>query len=121
VTPNKENLRLWVAALRSGEFRQGSSLLRNEHDMYCCLGVACEVYNRTTGEGDWNLWSGRWEFNGEDVALPHKVASWLGVTTNPTVGRDTVTAIDANDHRMWPFSRIADSIEAFYQLKEIRG
>lgn len=32
----------WVAALRSGEYKQGRMSLRNR-DGYCCLGVACLV------------------------------------------------------------------------------
>ena len=38
----------WVAALRSGEYKQGMGLLKGEDwnggpFSYCCLGVACEV------------------------------------------------------------------------------
>lgn len=32
----------WVAALRSGEYRQGKGWLHN-NGTYCCLGVACKV------------------------------------------------------------------------------
>ena len=32
----------WVAALRSGEYKQGQGLLNNNERM-CCLGVLCEV------------------------------------------------------------------------------
>lgn len=38
----KEFAEKWVAALRSGEYQQGSeSLCYN--DSYCCLGVACAI------------------------------------------------------------------------------
>ena len=37
----------WVEALRSGRYRQGRHALRDRHDKYCCLGVACEI----TGTG----------------------------------------------------------------------
>lgn len=34
----------WIAALRSGEFKQAQSELHNaESDSYCCLGVLCKV------------------------------------------------------------------------------
>lgn len=33
----------WVAALRSGEYKQGRGQLRNHNNEYCCLGVACIV------------------------------------------------------------------------------
>ena len=32
----------WVAALRSGKYKQGSGQLHNTmNDTYCCLGVLC--------------------------------------------------------------------------------
>lgn len=37
-----ENRRVWVAALRSGNYRQQRRALRR-HDSYCCLGVAEDV------------------------------------------------------------------------------
>jgi hypothetical protein len=39
---NIEQLKLWIAALRSGNYPQGESALQDE-DGYCCLGVACKV------------------------------------------------------------------------------
>lgn len=46
----------WLAALRSGEYRQGKAALRKHSksqdesqdarfDMFCCLGVLCDVYD----------------------------------------------------------------------------
>lgn len=32
----------WVAALRSGEYKQGKGLLK-DGDKYCCLGVLCVI------------------------------------------------------------------------------
>jgi len=32
----------WVKALRSGEYKQGTKLLKF-NGKYCCLGVACEI------------------------------------------------------------------------------
>ena len=34
----------WIAALRSGEYKQGKNRLHsNEDNSFCCLGVLCEV------------------------------------------------------------------------------
>lgn len=38
----KEILERWIAALRSGEYKQGRQQLYNG-DGYCCLGVLCEL------------------------------------------------------------------------------
>lgn len=43
---NREFAEKWVAALRSGEYKQGTNYLFNESkDSYCCLGVACVINN----------------------------------------------------------------------------
>lgn len=40
----------WVAALRSGRYRQAEGVLKDntdpKHLKYCCLGVACNLINR---------------------------------------------------------------------------
>lgn len=33
----------WVAALRSGEYRQGKKMLKTPEGSYCCLGVYCAI------------------------------------------------------------------------------
>ena len=48
----RDHLRRWVEALRSGEYKQGTGRLRSG-DEYCCLGVACDVYRLTTKKGRW--------------------------------------------------------------------
>lgn len=45
---NPEIKTKWVAALRSGEYRQGRNVLKQRHGdkdtpQYCCLGVLCEI------------------------------------------------------------------------------
>lgn len=45
----------WIEALESGEYKQGKGQLR-DGDQYCCLGVACDVYDKATdqsGESGW--------------------------------------------------------------------
>ncbi len=38
----KELKERWIAALRSGEYKQGNSYLRHDNN-YCCLGVLCDI------------------------------------------------------------------------------
>jgi hypothetical protein len=40
-----DNVRSWIAALRSGEFTQANGQLQKD-DSYCCLGVACVIAER---------------------------------------------------------------------------
>lgn len=140
---NKKNMRLWVAALRSGEFTQGRGSLKQATKgappQYCCLGVACEVALRngvellethhTTPDEGWTVWS----FDNANTYLPRSVSEWLAVTRrdDPMVGRivrpeepgefkkaEEINAIYANDALGWTFEQIADGIEKFYELKE---
>jgi len=80
-----ENAKKWVKALRSGEFKQGTGYLR-KGDKFCCLGVACAVYQdevgtlevkvslRGAGEG-----SDVTSFNSLEGQLPTEVRNWLGL------------------------------------------
>jgi hypothetical protein len=111
----KEARELWVQALRSGKYQQGKGALHPE-DLFCCLGVACEVFMQNGGKlilethlGD----NGGKEisYNGHDDSLPRQVMAWLGLTS--TIG-DIISSSDSladiND-RGTPFSEIADLIE----------
>jgi hypothetical protein len=40
---DKELKEKWVKALRSGEYKQGTGVLKSLDGEYCCLGVLCEV------------------------------------------------------------------------------
>lgn len=40
-----ENRRIWEKALESGDYEKGTSVLRSKDDKYCCLGVACELFD----------------------------------------------------------------------------
>lgn len=54
---NKEIKEQWVAALRSGDYAQGSeSLCRQDYNSeeyhFCCLGVLCDISNPSRWHGD---------------------------------------------------------------------
>jgi hypothetical protein len=40
---NIEELKIWISALRSGNYEQGKRRLQNKYG-YCCLGVACKLF-----------------------------------------------------------------------------
>ena len=124
-----ENAKKWVAALRSGEYSQTVGALRKD-DGFCCLGVACDIYSRETGNGSWR------EDYDEDLdeelfglhigerchmrVLPAEVVEWLGMLTcngrhpeyDPN-GRmlGYVSLSGLNDTRGLSFSELADFIE----------
>lgn len=128
MTVNKENVRKWVDALRSGEFKQGSSYL-NLEETYCCLGVACEVAIREGVQVERTICDCNVEgccrstrYDGGDAWLPKSVQKWLGVDNGdiPIFYEDELlSAADLNDNRALSFEQIADAIEATYLKEEL--
>jgi hypothetical protein len=107
-----DNAKKWVAALRSGKYKQTRHVLcdRNGH---CCLGVACEVaiengvpLTRESTE------FGRVLFNVYALSLlPYQVRDWLGLrNAGGTYGDGSL--LHDNDSRGLTFEQIADIIES---------
>jgi hypothetical protein len=83
-----DNARKWVTALP--DFPQAKGELRSK-DGFCCLGVACEIYRRATGQGEWveSNFQGHiyYIFKISESsrhlhyqALPREVQEWLGLS-----------------------------------------
>ena len=105
--------KLWVTALRSGDFIQGRSRLRRKRGnkiTHCCLGVLGELYC-----GTHNIpWDGK--LVGIDQGLSKKVMDWAGLrhTMGDKVSIKEGTgmyhlAIHNDEGRT--FSEIAEAIE----------
>lgn len=95
-----ENAKLWVAALRSGKYKQTKYRLRDEKG-YCCLGVACQVFKEQTGNPvDFNR-----------AMLPYDVMCWLGLVTLTGATSET-SLVTLNDLKEKTFEEIADFIES---------
>ena len=81
--------KLWVEALKSGEFKQDTGGLRTDKG-YCCLGVLCELHRQSvtpTADG-WK--GGKWlRYDGEVLYLPPSVMEWAGIKdSNPIINPD---------------------------------
>jgi len=124
--PTSEELRMrqtkLVEALESGTYAQGIGQLRNANvldengapapDSYCCLGVACDVYLRETGEGRWDDWAFELGVENENAWLPVTVAKWFGFSnaTGNLVGENR-SLMGMNDEGI-PFPEIAKTIRS---------
>lgn len=116
--------RLWIDALRSGEYEQGHRVLvlatAGVDRKYCCLGVLCQlaVNNRvpidvtveySTVVGDDVL-----AYDGVRFNLPESVIEWAGLgSDNPSVSTmdgSGTTLADMNDNGA-SFNQIALEIE----------
>ncbi|KGM36164.1 hypothetical protein [Inquilinus limosus] len=116
----------WVAALRSDAYQQSQGALRDvnyhtEKSSFCCLGVACDVFLKLEGRGEWDCDDyfvvGDYD---SSTALPDPVAEWLGLSSSLgrlteeidynsiRVARDLT---DLNDSAKYSFGDIADLIE----------
>lgn len=115
-----EAKRLWVEALRSGEYKQGVGAL-NRGDSYCCLGVLCEVAIKaglpvqvTRGGGCeskacQSCPEKKW-YDKKAGRLPDSVVKWAGlVDADPYVAGRDLSAW--NDEERAPFGKIADLID----------
>jgi hypothetical protein len=103
-----EILKRWVAALRSGKFKQTRNRLK-WNGAHCCLGVLCELHRRST--------RGRWsheQYLDCAIHMPQEVAEWAGLKdTNPiliTPG-SSHSATFRNDTEHLTFPQIANAIE----------
>lgn len=110
------NAKQWVAALRSGEFKQGTECLRSVDDNYCCLGVACELFSKATGEleAEYSNFSQEYRYGDKAAILPADVKDWLGLADEEgsyggTLEDHTLTGL--NDIGK-SFAEIADVIES---------
>lgn len=105
-----EARKLWVEALRSGEYEQTDGALRYE-DKFCCLGVACDLYRKHGGGPEWgpnDVYDAKVDY------LPKSVMDWLGVSHDSGVfgeGDDMDSLGDLNDAGTG-FEVIAEIIES---------
>ncbi len=123
---NQEIKQKWVAALRSGEYKQGQGELNGDGG-YCCLGVLCDLHAKATG-GNWNRFpdvgNRAMQYLDEAYTLPNPVMEWAGLPDNSpsckleTNGGETYVELaelnDGNERTnivVHSFAQISDIIE----------
>lgn len=125
---NAEVKAKWLAALRSGEYKQTEGELKTETQEFCgfcCLGVLSDIHSKETGEGEWIVHE---EYDlleykdsqgfSENGVPPPGVLNWAGLCeNNPTIfethaNEDKIksTVAELNDNGK-TFKEIADLIE----------
>lgn len=101
-----EQKRVWLEALRSGQYKQGRYFLRTGNS-YCCLGVACEVFGPGfKGSGD----------NPYRAVDTGAAGLWYGNASGPQQ-RVMGQAAVLNDE-LASFEEIADYLEANLDVTE---
>jgi hypothetical protein len=127
--------KLWLEALRSGNFEQTTgSLLKvyngrvshtEERRCYCCLGVLTELYRKKECTFDWELKRAGGDVDNTDVGyfdggsdfLPKRVMEWAGLNEeDPNVtAQDTVSEVNDSGES---FETIATMIEQNFSEEE---
>lgn len=112
---NADIKKRWVEALRSGEYKQGFTVLHEGNGGFCCLGVLCDIHAKETGEPWIQPRSiGEYTYLGNPVYLPRDVQSWAGLEDDSPVVpfKEGITSLDVlNDYHRYSFDAIADLIE----------
>lgn len=105
---NKELLKRWVAALRSGEYKQGTEALceygEDGSAAYCCLGVLQNIEPGIEQED-----------NGEELLDEVSLRQFLGVNDDDGFYQRQYAKL--NDGGM-PFAEIADRLENLWLNNE---
>ena len=105
----------WVAALRSGDYKQHQGGLANDkRTRHCCLGVLCELAIKDGVEMEVGpCYDGaRGTYYAEAAgALPDMVREWAGVGLAHGLLNGGVSLTSLNDEMKYDFGRIADIIE----------
>ena len=119
---NPEVKVLWIEALRSGNFKQGTGALASValdgSVKHCCLGVLCELVpsdvlpNHKKIKNQFNYI----DFDGRVETLPESVMKWAGLKEdNPNNLNDgkgvSCSIAEINDFGECDFNAIADIIE----------
>lgn len=122
--------RMWLAALRSGDYKQTTMTLRDE-DGFCCLGVACDVYLNSGDAPKSAKWLKTNEFQPKksDIktgVLPETVKDWLGLKDEAgefyvrTKKADWTTfSIDGKKYTQESLAEINDNGKTFKQIAKI--
>lgn len=115
---NKEIAMKWVAALRSGEYKQGKQCLNNNNEKFCCLGVLCElaIKDGIQLNKENSTFNGIFEYDSYIGTIQKKVKDWSGIDSCIGEAKDkSFVLTDLNDNENKTFEEIADIIEANYE------
>lgn len=109
----------WLAALRSGEYKQGKNQLI-DGDNYCCLGVLCDIHSKTVKKKGVRFKDNMY-FDGiyyNTIELTERVQKWAGINSELGTfkyknGKQSSLA-SLNDDKGKSFKEIANIIEKYF-------
>lgn len=129
-TSKVNRIKALIAALRSGEYKQGTGTLRDilwgtEKDKatFCCEGVGCDLLVGTLGEWEETENKGKSAFLGAECYAPPTITEYYGLETLPNMESRwivrTPVVFDNGDIRYWKVVTLAESNDAGHSFEEI--
>lgn len=104
-----ENRQAWIDALRSGRYQKGIGKLQIG-DEYCCLGVACKVYEERTE--DRLPYDSAGEIIGNNLYDYKDIVGYFGLRSYGGFSTHSIyNLVDLNDYLDYTFNQIADELE----------
>lgn len=114
----------WLAALKSGKYKQGKHALCRTNDdekSFCCLGVLCDLHRKTKKKKGfiWQQSDSKNDlmYNGSASYLPIEVQKWAGIGRKGSFNENG-TAQDlasVNDNTQGnTFKAVIEKIEKFF-------
>lgn len=106
---NKRQLKKWIAALDSGEYKQTQAGKLQHKGAYCCLGVACRVLV----PDEFLIVKRGIIFGGFPNSQP-RAPKWLKEINDHFDRRAGIKLSTLNDHKGYTFREIATLLELVY-------
>lgn len=111
----------WVAALRSGDYKQGRGRLRRhtpEGDVFCCLGVLCNLHAQAHPDIAAQQ-TDAYSYMGQTGYLPIAVREWSGLdSTNIRFDGLSSDLATINDLELKQVKRASKSVDCFISQDE---
>lgn len=106
---NKEAIKKWLAALRSGNYKKCDGYMRSG-DKFCAYGVLCDLH-ATQFNNEWCSHS----YLGRTYLPPQAIWDWLGKDSYEIL-QVTSSSVDRINDSSATLSKAADTIE--YKIKK---
>ena len=109
-----ENRRKWEEALESGDYKKGTRYLRSKDDEYCCLGVACELF-----DGDSELGGKRYLYGNQSATATFRVVSALGLYSENGLHKDGASSLARINDSSYSFEPVISAIKTGNYYREL--
>lgn len=116
---NQEIKKRWVAALRSGSYKQRNGRLRyTEGDLetkYCCLGVLCDIVKDELGLE----WVEQGTILGRTACIPNTICEYTGVHAWGEFARTDNQCVERDNYKFSNLAHMNDNGFSFEEIAQV--